>query len=195
MGISRGIANIVTLGAVSKVDAAAESYRRTVSKYEEYRNLGQDIKSLQKELRNLKSELKKKESLITKIYSNPKTRERLSSIELKALQEYKTCANNLSSDPDFSADALGYWDWEDSISENLSMIIATAVIPIGGVIGAHASADDKVSEIQKKEKEVLNAIKKIQPQAIKMVKIKEEYKLALKTLSTVKSVVERYSDK
>lgn len=39
MGISRGIANIVTLGAVSKVDAAAESYRRTVSKYEEYRNL------------------------------------------------------------------------------------------------------------------------------------------------------------
>lgn len=30
MGISRGIANIVTLGAVSKVDAAAESYRRTV---------------------------------------------------------------------------------------------------------------------------------------------------------------------
>ena len=39
MGISRGIANIVTLGAVSKVDAAAESYRRTVSKYEEYRGL------------------------------------------------------------------------------------------------------------------------------------------------------------
>ena len=145
--------------------------------------------------KNVKSNLKKKEALITKIYSNPKTRERLSSLELKALQEYKTCANNLTSAPKFSAESLGYWDWEDSTAENLSMIIATAVIPIGGIIGAHANADDKVSEIQSKEQEVLKAIKKIQPQAIKMAKIKEEYKLALKTLSTVKSVVERYSSK
>lgn len=194
MNLLRGVANIVTLGAVSKVDAAAESYRRTVTKYEEYRNLGEDIKSLQSELKQLKSELKKKENLVKKIYSNSKTRERLSSVEIKALQEYKSCITNLSSAPEYSINALGYGSWDDSIEDNLSMIIATAVIPIGGVIGAHGSADEKVSEIQSKEREVLEEIIKIQPQAIKMEKIKEEYKLALKTLSTVRSVVERFSN-
>ncbi len=194
MGLSRGIANIVTCGAVSKVDAAAESYKRTFSKYEEYRNLGQEIKSLQDEINQLKSELKKKEALIKKIYSNPKTRERLSSIETKALQEYKNCTNHLPNVPEFSTNTLGYWDWEDSIAQNLSIIIATTVIPIGGVIGAHESANEKVIEIQNKEKEVLDAIRKIQPQALKMIKIKEEYKLSLKTLSTVESVIERFSN-
>lgn len=192
MSFSRGIANIVTLGAVSKVDAAAESYKRTVSKYEEYRNLGTDIKQLQKELSQLKKDLKKRDALINRIYTNPKTRNRLSSIEIKALQEYKNCTSNLSSAPEFAVDAIGYW--EDSAVENISMIIATTIIPIGGIIGAHASADDKVAEIQSREKEVLEAIRKIQPQAIKMVKIKTQYELAIKTLSTVESVVERYSN-
>lgn len=194
MSFSRGIANVVSLGAVAKVDAAAESYKRTVSKYEEYRNLGTDVKQLKQELSQLKKSLKKKDGLVNRIYTNPKTRARLSSIEIKALQEYKNCTNNLSSAPEFSANAIGYYDWEDSAVENISMIIATTIIPIGGIIGAHASADEKVAEIQSREKEVLEAIRKIQPQAIKMTKIKAQYELAIKTLSTVESVVERYSN-
>ena len=43
MGVSRTFANIVTLGAVEKVDAAERSYRRTLAQYNEYKNLGQDI--------------------------------------------------------------------------------------------------------------------------------------------------------
>lgn len=199
MGITREIANIITLGAVSKVDAAVESYERTVSKYEEYRTLdrtlGQDIKFFQNKLNDLKSELNRKKALITKIYSNPKTRERLSSIERKALQEYQTCANNLCSAPKFSAGPFVYREeWENSDVENLSIIIATTLIPIGGVIGAHASADEKIAEIQGKENEVLKAIEKIEPQALQMIKIKEKYKLALETLETVKSVVENFSN-
>ncbi len=192
MSFSRGLANVVTLGATAKVDAAAKSYKSTVAKYEEYRNLGNNIKNLQKKVYQIKSELDKKESTIKKIYSNPKTRERLSSVEEKAFREYKNCTNNLSSVPKFAPNAIGYWDWEDSVAENLSMIIATTVIPVGGVIGAHSSADAKVKEIQSKEQEVLKAIKKIQPQVIQMTRIKEQYETAIEILSTVKSVIERF---
>lgn len=194
MSFSRGIVNIVTLGAAAKVDVAAESYKRAVSKYEEYRNLGTEVKQLKQELSQLKKDLKKKDVLINRIYTNPKTRSRLSSIEIKALQEYKNCTDNLSSTPEVSANALGYNDWEDSATENISIIMATTLMPIVGIKAAHASADDKVAEIQSREKEVLEAIRKIQPQAIKMVKIKTQYELAIKTLSTVESVVERYSN-
>lgn len=54
MSFSRGIVNIVTLGAAAKVDVAAESYKRAVSKYEEYRNLGTEVKQLKQELSQLK---------------------------------------------------------------------------------------------------------------------------------------------
>lgn len=192
MGLSRGLANVVTFGAISKVDTAVESYKSTVARYEEYRNLGTDIKNLQKETTQLKSELHKKKSVIKKIYSDPKTRGRLASIEEKAFREYNNITNNLSSVPTFSANPLGYCDWEDSISENISMIIATSVIPIGGIIGAHANADDKVKEIQSKEQEILQAIKKIEPQVIEMTRIKQQYITAIEILSTVKSAIERF---
>ena len=43
MGVSRTFANIVTLGAVEKVDAAERSYKRTLAQYNKYKNLCQDI--------------------------------------------------------------------------------------------------------------------------------------------------------
>lgn len=193
---SRGIANIATFGAVAKVDEAADSYRRTVAQYNEYKNSSNDIKRLEAEIKNLQDYLDKKAPVIRKIYKNPKTRERLSAVETKALQEYKSCANNIASAPDFSTSAFGYdEDWEDTDVENMSLALASFVMPFGiGALAAHGHADDKVAEIQQKEREVIAAIKKIKPHVLQMEKAKEQYKLAIKTLSTVKSLVERFEN-
>lgn len=198
MGVSRTFANIVTLGAVEKVDAAERSYKRTLAQYNKYKNLGQNIEKLKADIKQLRKELNKKKAVIRKIYKNAETRARLSNVEIKAIEEYKSCAKEIESLPCFYMSALSYADWEDSVTENLSMTLSTAimntVIPFSGAIGAHSAANDKVTEIQEKENEIIEAIEKITPQALKMVKAQEQCKLVIKTLSTVKSVVDEYGN-
>ena len=198
MGVSRTFANIVTLGAVEKVDAAERSYKRTLAQYNKYKNLCQDIEKLKADIKQLRKDLNKKKAVIRKIYKNAETRARLSNVEIKAIEEYKSCAKEIESLPCFYMSALFYADWEDSATENLSMTLSTAimntVIPFSGAIGAHSAANDKVAEIQEKENEIIEAIEKITPQALKMVKAQEQCKLVIKTLSTVKSVVDEYGN-
>ena len=198
MGVSRTFANIVTLGAVEKVDAAERSYKRTLAQYNKYKNLCQDIEKLKEDIKQLQKELNKKKAVIRKIYKNAETRARLSNVEIKAIEEYKSCAKEIESLPCFYMSTLFYADWEDSATENLSMTLSTAimntVIPFSGAIGAHSAANDKVAEIQEKENEIIEAIEKITPQALKMVKAQEQCKLVIKTLSTVKSVVDEYGN-
>lgn len=192
MGLSRGLANLVSLGAISKVDSAEKSYRNTYNQFERYRKLGDEVKSLQNDVNNLRNELNKKHRIIHKIYSNKNIRHKLSSIEVKALEEYKSCVLQNTSVPDYSPRTIGFGEWEDSVIENFSMIMATILIPIGGIIGAHESANEKVEQIQEREREILKSIEKIRPQAEKMYKIKKQYELIIQTLTTVRNVVRRY---
>ena len=81
MGVSRTFANIVTLGAVEKVDAAERSYRRTLAQYNEYKNLGQDIEKLKADIKQLQKELSKrtrKKQSSERFIKNVETRARLS---------------------------------------------------------------------------------------------------------------------
>ena len=165
MGFSRGLANVVTVGAVGRVDKAKEFYSAL---YREYRSIISSLEKIREYSRRIVeadktwSHFRKHNDHVLESLNRDKgiseeTKQALELLETD-LEPSALAENFLHSDlgDDFKLR-------EDSTENNVSLAIATSVFPIVGQIAAHSMAKEEIREIGKESDKIIREIDRIMP--------------------------------
>lgn len=158
MDFSRGLANIVTLGATGREDKAIETYNAL---YFEYSTIILCLEKAQEYTNRIleadKSWVKyKKENkpILDSLNQNKditeQTKEALALLETD-LRLSSQSKNNFQLN-------LGY-----STGENIAISLKTMIVPVAGTILAHLDANEKIKEIEKESDKIRCEINKMMP--------------------------------
>ncbi len=157
--VSRLLANVVTFGAVQRVDDAMSSYRSVVSKYNTYvddiKKLHGDIQSLQNEAIHYGQFIKSNEKIILAILKDEAVCKKLTDEELYNLKTYSV---NLPIVPPLlvtkRVSELSPC-YDDDTGSDIAICAATTALPIIGIFAAHGVASDDIEKINAEKKKAI----------------------------------------
>ena len=164
--LSRFVANVVTLGAIGKVDKAMEAYKYTVdthNKYiEEFKVLQDDTIALKERLDEFKKFIKSNKRTVIAAYKNEEFYNKLSGSEQNYLQSYSQSLELVDIPCDEVNNHVGISMYDHDAVNDLAISLATVAIPIVGVLAAHWTADDDVKKINEEKEKVVEKIEDIE---------------------------------
>lgn len=161
--VSRFLANVVTFGAVQRVDDAMSSYRSVVSKYNTYvddiKKLHGDIQSLQNEAMNYGQFIKSNEKIIFAILKDEAVCKKLTDEELYNLKTYSV--NLPIIPPMVIKGAAELSSYEDDTCSDLALCTVTTALPIIGIFAAHGIASEDIEKINLEKQKIILEIAKL----------------------------------
>ena len=161
--VSRFLANVVTFGAVQRVDDAMASYRSVVSKYNTYvddiKKLHGDIQSLQNAAMHYGQFIKSNEKIILAILKDEVICKKLTDEELYNLKTYSVNLPTIS--PQMVTKGIGeFSSYADDTCSDLAVCTLITALPVIGVFFAHDMATNDIEKINaEKEKAILEIAK------------------------------------
>lgn len=161
--VSRLLANVVTFGAVQRVDDAMSSYRSVVSKYNTYvddiKKLHGDIQSLQNGAIHYGQFIKSNEKIILAILKDKVICKKLTDEELNNLKTYSV--NLPIIPPMVIKGAAELSSYDDDTGSDIAICAATTALPIIGIFAAHGVASDDIEKINLEKQKIILEIAKL----------------------------------
>ena len=161
--VSRFLANVVTFGAVQRVDDAMSSYRSVVSKYNTYvddiKKLHGDIQSLQNGAIHYGQFIKSNEKIILAILKDKVICKKLTDEELNNLKTYSV--NLPIIPPMVIKGAAELSSYDDDTGSDIAICAATTALPIIGIFAAHGVASDDIEKINLEKQKIILEIAKL----------------------------------
>ena len=197
MGLGRGLANILTGGAVAMVDEAMAGYNRAKSQYDEYaEELYEKVSSishLRKEIQKLHNYLSENESHISDILQKEDVLNQLSENQQKSIREYESRELSVTQAlPDMSYNGnVTFGDADDGIS-SAAIVLASLAMPVIGAFAARSNAEDEVKKITKARNKLVKQINKTKKAIINAANEESKLQLQQKMYESVRGAVGWY---
>lgn len=197
MGFSRGLLNVVTFGAASRVDKAGDIYQDLVNTHNYF------VKEIQKLQNKIPEFLKGEKEWLRFKRKNKRILTELYNHNTKLSENQKQALKILKTDLDLDYELKGYLQvlgddaasFQDTTLDNTTTTAATLIlniIPGLGTLGANLAANEKIAELKSLTNKVEQEILRIKPIYQKLLKLHNDLELRSKAFLAIQELAATY---
>lgn len=197
MGFSRGLLNVATLGAASRVDKVGKIYQTLVDTHnylvteiQKAKNEIQPLLASEKEWSHFK---RKNKHILNELYNHD------TNLSKEQKQALKTFQKDIEIPPAFQGYVQALGDeaasFQDTAFDNSAATVATMVlniIPGLGVLGAHLTANEQIEKIKSLSNQVEKEIDRIKPIYQQIIKLRTDLILRNQAFQAIQEMAHTY---
>lgn len=197
MGFSRGLLNVVSFGAASRVDKAGRVYQDLVDTHNhivnEIQKTQTEIKELVQEEKEWKRFKRENRRILKDLYKHNTNLSGEQKLALKTLKKDLDLPHDVQGLIQVLGDGAG--SFQDTAMDNTATTAATLIlniIPGLGILGAHLTANDQIQHLEGLSNKVEREIVRIKPIYQQLLKLRNELKLRSKAFLAIREMANTY---